>query len=118
MIGFGFGFNLFSGMIKLIMLVIFIFIGYVIVRGISDWNRNNHAPISTVPSKVVSKRQQFHKTNTSGYTNCYVTFELQCGERMELAVPDEQYGYLVEGDCGMLTFQGSRYKGFQTGNSW
>ncbi|NDI33636.1 DUF2500 domain-containing protein [Chengkuizengella sediminis] len=31
---------------------------------------------------------------------------------MELKMSGEQFGILVEGDLGKLTFQGSRYKGF------
>ena len=32
---------------------------------------------------------------------------------MELLIPREEYGMLVEGDQGSLTFQGTRYLGFQ-----
>jgi hypothetical protein len=42
----------------------------------------------------------------------YVTFEVASGDRMELLVPTNEYGYLIEGDRGELTFQGTRYLGF------
>ena len=32
---------------------------------------------------------------------------------MELAVTGEEYGLLAEGDEGSLSFQGTRYKGFE-----
>jgi hypothetical protein len=32
---------------------------------------------------------------------------------MELRVDGEEYGLLVEGDQGLLTFQGTRYLGFE-----
>jgi hypothetical protein len=50
-----------------------------------------------------------HSTSTS----YYVTFEFESGDRLELHVPHSEFGYLIEGDMGRLTFQGTRYKGFQ-----
>jgi hypothetical protein len=41
-----------------------------------------------------------------------VTFEVKSGDRMELQVQGHEYGMLVEGDFGELTFQGNRYLGF------
>ena len=38
---------------------------------------------------------------------------VESGDRMELSVDDSEYGMLVEGDEGKLTFQGSRYLGFE-----
>mgnify|MGYP000784206328 FL=1 len=46
-------------------------------------------------------------------TTYYVTFQVESGDRMELSVDDSEYGMLVEGDEGKLTFQGSRYLGFE-----
>ena len=42
-----------------------------------------------------------------------VTFEFESGDRLELHVASNEYGYLVEGDMGKLTFQGTRYKNFE-----
>ena len=33
-------------------------------------------------------------------------------ERMEFSMEGEDFGLLAEGDVGLLTFQGSRYLGF------
>ena len=51
-----------------------------------------------------------HYTASTSY---YVTFEVDSGDRMELCVSGEEYGMLVEGDCGKLSFQGTRYLSFE-----
>ena len=56
-------------------------------------------------------RGQHHGHHT--YTYYYVTFEVDSGDRMELGVEDAEYGLLVEGDRGRLTFQGTRFLGFE-----
>lgn len=80
----------------------------------------------TVPATVVAKRQNVshshhanagdvsgvHGYHTSTHTTYYVTFQVESGDRMELAVSGSEYGMLVEGDQGQLSFQGSRYLGF------
>ena len=43
----------------------------------------------------------------------YVTFQVESGDRMELAVSGREYGMLAEGDIGKLTFQGTRYLAFK-----
>ena len=47
------------------------------------------------------------------YTDYFVTFELENGKRLELRVKDREYGMLAEGDRGVLTYQGTRYLGFE-----
>ncbi|MFR0779842.1 MAG: DUF2500 domain-containing protein [Zhenhengia sp.] len=51
--------------------------------------------------------------HSSSSTKYYVTFEFESGDRLELHVASNEYGYLVEGDMGKLTFQGTRYKNFE-----
>ena len=51
--------------------------------------------------------------HTSSSTTYYVTFQVASGDRMELCVGGPEYGMLVEGDFGDLSFQGTRYLGFQ-----
>lgn len=46
-------------------------------------------------------------------TTHYVTFRLDGGEELELVVPGQEYGCLVVGDKGMLTFQGTKYQSFE-----
>ena len=118
--GFGMGFGAF-GVMFTIVFVLFIGIFVVaIVRGIGQWNKNNNSPRLTVPATVVSKRAdvshrhhagEHHHTQTS--TRYYVTFEVESGDRMELHMSGTEYGLLIEGDKGSLTFQGTRYLGFE-----
>ena len=121
--GFGIGFAIFQIMFTLVfVLVIGMFI-VIAVKGISQWNKNNHSPKLTVPAKVVAKRTNVshhrHSTGASGMhhtthsTTYYVTFQVESGDRMELHVAGQEFGLLVEGDEGKLTFQGTRYLKFE-----
>lgn len=102
------------------MLVIGVFI-YNIVMNISQWHKNNQSPRLSVNATVVTKRSHTsHNTHnhdghmhTTSSTAYYVTFQVESGDRMELMVKSNEYGMLVEGDCGILTFQGTRYLGFE-----
>ena len=121
---FGFGF---SGLFEIMFfLVFFLVIGMFIftaVQGISQWNKNNHSPRLTVDATIVSKRTNVsrhhhhhgagHGGHTSTSTSYYVTFQVSSGDRMELHVAGHEYGLLAEGDQGKLTFQGTRYLGFE-----
>lgn len=118
MIGFGYdmGFGLFQiAFFLMFFLIVGVFVIFFI-KGISQWNKNNHSPRLTVPVTVVSKRTdissgagEHHHTST----DYYVTFQVESGDRMELSVMGSQYGLIVEGDRGMLTFQGTRFLDFQ-----
>lgn len=123
--GFGFGFDLMSGLFPIFFFLIFGIIIVVIiaslVKGVSQWSKNNASPVLTVEAEVVAKRANVsrhmhsddHMSHSS--TTYYVTFQVESGDRMELLVPDNEFGMLVEGDWGRLTFQGTRYQGFQRG---
>lgn len=63
--------------------------------------KNNNSPQETVNAQVVAKRMKV------------VTFELENGKRLELGVKDPEYGMLAEGDRGRLSYQGTRYLGFE-----
>ena len=41
------------------------------------------------------------------------TFQVESGDRMEFHVGGAEYGMLAEGDAGKLTFQETRYLGFE-----
>ena len=122
--GFGFdiGFTVFQIMFTVVfVLVIGVFI-VTAVRGIGQWNRNNHSPRLTVPATVVAKRTNVsHHHHNHGHTThsttYYVTFQVESGDRMELNVAGHEYGMLIEGDRGNLTFQGTRYLGFERGST-
>ena len=51
--------------------------------------------------------------HSSSSTTYYATFEVNSGDRMEFKINDTEYGMLVENDVGNLTFQGTRYLGFE-----
>lgn len=116
--GFGFGSGIFGVMFGLVFCIV---IGMFIVnavRGIAQWGKNNASPRLTVAAKVVAKRSHashHHDANGHHHTShtYYVTFEVESGDRMELRMSGREFGMLVEGDEGMLSFQGTRYLGFE-----
>lgn len=119
---FGFGFDLFQLMFTLVFLLVIGMFVVILVKNISEWNKNNHSPRITVPATVVAKRANVsrHRSNGAGghhhyhtSTNYYVTFQVESGDRMELHMAGHEFGLLVEGDRGNLTFQGTRYLGFE-----
>lgn len=73
--------------------------------------KNDKSPRLTVEAEIVSKRM--HVWGDHSRTQYYATFEVSSGDRMELLVPHDQYGYLVEHDRGQLSFQGTRFLDFQ-----
>lgn len=118
---YGFGFVLFRIMFILaFVLVIGMFLVFA-VKGIAQWNQNNHSPRLTVPAVIVAKRTnvtRHHHSGAGGHhhhhtsTSYYVTFQFGGGDRIELLVSGSEYGMLVEGDQGDLSFQGTRYLSF------
>ena len=42
-----------------------------------------------------------------------LTFQVDSGDRMELSVTGQEFGLIAEGDTGKLTFQGTRFLGFE-----
>lgn len=124
----------FDGFMSVFFILFFLVFGVILVmfivtavRGISQWNKNNHSPRLTVPATVVSKRTDVSTsmhhhgagagagmhTHTSHSTWYYATFEFESGDRMEFALSGEEYGLLAEGDRGKLAFQGTRYLSFE-----
>ena len=107
---FGGGFEI---LFTLMFLLVFGMILFTVIRGIGQWNKNNNSPRLTVPATVVSKRGDVSHHHHSSATTYYVTFQVESGDRMELHVSGSEYGMLAEGDAGHLTFQGTRYLGFE-----
>lgn len=120
--GFDTGFGLVRVMVTLIFLIVIGTFVIVAIKGLRQWNRNNHSPRLTVPATVVAKRTNIsrhhhhHGTgmhHSSVSTSYYITFQVDSGDRIELCVAGREFGLLVEGDRGMLSFQGTRYFSFQ-----
>lgn len=99
---------------------------FVAVSGISRWSKNNNSPRLSVPASAVSKRTRYssgthmhhtghpiHHMSHGGHTTYYVTFQFDSGDRAEFIVDGSQYGIIVEGDVGTLTFQGTRFISFE-----
>ena len=124
-----FGFSGFNSMFTIVPIIVVI--GFVLVfaliitqilRGANQWKKNNNSPVLVVEAKIVAKRSSVRNHHQgvgdnmhhSSYTTTdYVTFEVASGDRMELVVGSSDYGLLVENDFGSLTFQGTRYLGFE-----
>lgn len=120
--GFGMGFDLFGVMFTLVFVLVIGMLVVTAVRGISQWNKNNNSPRLTVPATIVAKRTNVthhHHNDAGGHhhhhtsTTYYVTFQVDSCDRMELQVNGTEYGMLIEGDRGELSFQGTRYLGFE-----
>ena len=115
--GFHTGFSMFEILFTLMFCLIFGMFIFTIIKGISQWNKNNHSPKLTVDATVVTKRDHVshhhHNNHTTHSTTYYVTFQVDSGDRMEFHVSSSEFGMLVEGDYGRLTFQGTRYLGFE-----
>ena len=125
------GFDFYSGFGAIMFMIVFVLIigafFLFLVLGIRQWNKNNHSPRLTVPATIVAKRRDVshhhhanagdasgaHGFHTSTSTSYYVTFQVDSGDRMEFHVSGSEYGMLVEGDRGSLSFQGTRYLGFE-----
>lgn len=111
------GFGMFSIMefiFPLFFLGFFAVFIVILLRGLKQWNKNNHSPRLTVEATVVGRRG--HRSgghDHSAHTTYYITFQVESGDRMELNIPAHEYGYIVEGDHGKLTFQGTRFLKFE-----
>ena len=115
--GFNAGFSMFEILFTLMFCLIFGMFIFTLIKGISQWNKNNHSPKLTVDATVVTKRDHVshhhHNNHTTHSTTYYVTFQVDSGDRIEFHVSSSEFGMLVEGDYGRLTFQGTRYLSFE-----
>ncbi len=121
----GMGFGLMETLFPFFFITIFLIVVgtfiFMAVSGASQWRRNNQSPVLTVEARVVVKRADVSHRHGGGSMNhmhhsttwYYATFEVESGDRMELNVTGQEYGLLAEGDRGRLTFQGTRYLGFE-----
>jgi hypothetical protein len=89
---------------------------YRLVKGVRRWAEDKGRPVESLPARVVTKRLEVSGTAGSyggTATYYYCTFELAEGERLEFPVEGPEFGQLVEGDEGTLTYQGTRYRSFR-----
>lgn len=118
------GFDILFSIFPFLFLTIFLIIVGVIVASIVASAKKNaynrRQPILTVSARVLTRRtdvshhhdanDNMHSSHTT--TTHYATFEVESGDRLEFTLPGKEYGLLLEGDYGKLTFQGTRYLGF------
>ena len=106
---FGIIFGLFFFVVSVMFTVLFV---YILVKNVSKHKKNDASPRMTVDATVVAKRTDVRGVDIN-ITDYYVTFQVESGDRMELEIEGTQYGMLVEGDVGKLSFQGTRFLDFQ-----
>lgn len=105
----------------IIWVVMFVFIfGMIIMtfaKSIKEEHKNNNSPRLTVTATVIAKRDQVsvhhHDHHRHTNTRYFVTFQVDSGDRMELQTSGSEYGMMIEGDSGKLTFQGTRFLNFE-----
>ncbi len=108
----GFGlFGIFPIFFFVVFALVFIIIAGSILQSLKQKRKNDNSPRITSEATVVTKRT--HVRGDHAHTTYYATFQFESGDRLELEIPHNQFGYLVEGDKGKLTSQGSRFVSFQ-----
>lgn len=97
------------------------FLVFAVIMGIVLWRlgtsllealRNNVAPQEWYTAELIGKRTHVGGSEHS-YTNYYLAFELENGERKEFRVKSSAYALSAEGDKGELSFKGSRFLDFK-----
>ena len=120
-------FGFFGVLFTIVFVIVTAGIIFSIIKGIGEWNSNNHSPKLTVDATCIAKRTTVthhnkpvagditgaHGYTASSDTSYYATFEVESGDRMEFHITGIEYGKLREGDIGKLSFQGTRYLTFE-----
>ena len=87
-------------------------LAYLVRRGGKWLNREDNTREMT-PAAVIAKREHIGRDNENQpYTQYYITFQLASGERIELRASDDVYGMTIEGDTGLLAWQGKELLAF------
>ena len=102
---------------QIFVIIWFVLFFWIIGKGIAQFIENENSPVLTEPATIVDMRRKTHHHHSNGHhhhTHSYhITFEKEDGERLELKVKRYEYNELSIGDRGVLTHQGTRYKGFE-----
>ena len=102
---------------EIFVIIWFVLFFWIIGKGIAQFIENENSPVLTGPATIVDMRRKTHHHHSNGHhhhTHSYhITFEKEDGERLELKVKRYEYNELAIGDRGVLTHQGTRYKGFE-----
>ena len=102
---------------QIFVIIWFVLFFWIIGKGIAQFIETENSPVLTVPATIVDMRRKTHHHHSNGHhhhTHSYhITFEKEDGEQLELKVKRNEYNELSIGDSGVLTHQGTRYKGFE-----
>ena len=82
-----------------------------LIKNAKNDRKNDASPRLASEATVVTKRT--HVRGDHAHTTYFATFQFESGDRLELEIPRDKFGYLVEGDTGKLHFQGTRFLDFQ-----
>ena len=82
-----------------------------LVKNRKQERKNDASPRLSSEATVVTKRT--HVRGDHAHTTYFATFQFESGDRLELEIPRDRFGYLVEGDRGKLHFQGTRFLDFE-----
>jgi len=102
---------------EMFFVLFFILFFAVVAKNIAQWFKNENSPRLTVSARIVDMQRRTHHHHANGHhhhTHTYhVTFEVESGDRMELKVSRNAYDMLAVGEKGKVSFQGTRYLGFE-----
>ena len=108
-------FGLFDFLFPLLFLgmfgLVFGMIVSTLLKSRKQERKNDASPRLSSDATVVTKRT--HVWGDHSRTDYYATFQFESGDRLELKIPRDRFGYLVEGDKGKLHFQGTRFLDFE-----
>ena len=94
----------------LIYFLVFILVCFILLAFVR-WVSNENSPVQRASATVIHMRRKKHlRTHHRSY---HVTFLAENGENIELRVKHDEYNAMAVGDKGTLTYQGTRYKGFE-----
>jgi hypothetical protein len=96
-----------------IIIIIFCIFLFVVLPRILRWFRNESANLIETQGKVISKRTNVSSRLFGTSTWYYITFEIEEIRRIELRVTGNQFGLIVDGDHGKITFRGTRFINFK-----
>lgn len=98
---------------EIFVVIWFVLFLWIIGKGIAQFVENENSPVLTEPATIVDMRRKTHHHQNHHSHSYHITFEKEGGERLELKVKRYEYNELAIGDRGILTHQGTRYRGFE-----
>jgi Protein of unknown function (DUF2500) len=96
-------------------------VAYQLIRKARQSSRNDALPVLTAPATVSGMRTNTiaqpadinPKYKVEPSTKFFARFRLHDSQSLEFELSNEQFAPLAEGQQGTLTYQGTRYVGFE-----